>query len=76
MQSFSDRAHRIGQTRDVRVVRLISKGTVEEMIYLRQIYKEHLKQDTLQENDDLHPVAPRLFRGTTKIRIVRKHFIQ
>eukprot|EP00536_Pseudo-nitzschia_multiseries_P001184 jgi/Psemu1/180418/e_gw1.14.87.1 len=58
-----DRAHRIGQTRDVRVVRLISKGTVEEMIYLRQIYKIHLKQDTLQDHDDVDAVAPRVFRG-------------
>ncbi len=56
-----DRAHRIGQTRDVHVVRLISKGTVEEMIYLRQIYKEHLKQDTLEEDDNGE--APRVFRG-------------
>ena len=63
-RSFSDRAHRIGQTRDVNVVRLISRGTVEEMIYLRQIYKIHLKQDTLQDHDDLDAVAPRVFRGT------------
>mmetsp|Transcript_3344 Transcript_3344/g.8920 ORF Transcript_3344/g.8920 Transcript_3344/m.8920 type:complete len:1185 (-) Transcript_3344:13-3567(-) len=58
-----DRAHRIGQKRNVRVVRLISKGTIEEMIYLRQIYKEHLKQDTLQEYDELNIEAPRVFRG-------------
>ncbi len=58
---FSDRAYRIGQKRNVRVVRLISKGTVEEMIYLRQIYKEHLKQDTLEEDDNGE--APRVFRG-------------
>lgn len=58
-----DRAHRIGQTRNVHVVRLISKGTVEEMIYLRQIYKEHLKQDTLEEHDDEDALAPRVFRG-------------
>ena len=38
------------------------------MIYLRQIYKEHLKQDTLQEYDDLNLMAPRVFRGTTKTR--------
>ncbi|OEU22565.1 SNF2_N-domain-containing protein, partial [Fragilariopsis cylindrus CCMP1102] len=59
-----DRAHRIGQTRDVEVVRLISKGTIEEMIYLRQIYKMHLKKDALEDkkNDDSHE-APRVFRG-------------
>ncbi|XP_044166630.1 DNA excision repair protein ERCC-6-like 2 isoform X4 [Acropora millepora] len=37
-----DRAYRIGQRRDVRVYRLISSGTIEEMIYLRQVYKQQL----------------------------------
>ncbi|TKX23221.1 putative DNA repair protein 3 [Elsinoe australis] len=35
-----DRAYRIGQTRDVEVYRLISAGTVEEIVYARQIYKQ------------------------------------
>lgn len=35
-----DRAYRIGQTRDVDVFRLISAGTVEEIVYARQIYKQ------------------------------------
>lgn len=34
------RAYRIGQCRDVTVLRLISLGTVEEIIYLRQVYKQ------------------------------------
>ncbi|CAB1103229.1 unnamed protein product [Ectocarpus sp. CCAP 1310/34] len=34
-----DRAYRIGQKRKVAVFRLISKGTIEEMCYMRQIYK-------------------------------------
>ncbi|XP_073527082.1 DNA excision repair protein ERCC-6-like 2 [Phyllobates terribilis] len=37
-----DRAYRIGQSRDVKVLRLISLGTVEEIIYLRQVYKQQL----------------------------------
>ncbi|XP_075684937.1 DNA excision repair protein ERCC-6-like 2 isoform X2 [Rhinoderma darwinii] len=37
-----DRAYRIGQCRDVKVLRLISLGTVEEIIYLRQVYKQQL----------------------------------
>ncbi|KAM7391442.1 hypothetical protein PAMP_022131 [Pampus punctatissimus] len=37
------RAYRIGQCRDVTVLRLISLGTVEEVIYLRQIYKQQLQ---------------------------------
>ena len=35
-----DRAYRIGQTRDVEVFRLVSQGTMEEIIYARQIYKQ------------------------------------
>ncbi|XP_066016491.1 DNA excision repair protein ERCC-6-like 2 isoform X3 [Pocillopora verrucosa] len=37
-----DRAYRIGQRRDVKVYRLISLGTIEEMMYLRQVYKQQL----------------------------------
>ncbi|XP_074186357.1 DNA excision repair protein ERCC-6-like 2 isoform X2 [Rhinolophus sinicus] len=37
-----DRAYRIGQYRDVKVFRLISLGTVEEIMYLRQVYKQQL----------------------------------
>ncbi|KAK1232194.1 hypothetical protein PQX77_004675 [Marasmius sp. AFHP31] len=35
-----DRAFRIGQTRDVYVYRLLGAGSVEEMIYARQVYKQ------------------------------------
>lgn len=35
-----DRAYRIGQTRDVEVFRLVSQGTLEEIVYARQIYKQ------------------------------------
>lgn len=35
-----DRAYRIGQTRDVEVFRLVSSGTIEEVVYARQIYKQ------------------------------------
>ncbi|OXV11152.1 hypothetical protein Egran_01086 [Elaphomyces granulatus] len=35
-----DRAYRIGQQRDVEVFRLISAGTLEEIVYARQIYKQ------------------------------------
>ncbi|XP_052557139.1 DNA excision repair protein ERCC-6-like 2 [Tympanuchus pallidicinctus] len=37
-----DRAYRIGQCKDVKVFRLISLGTVEEIMYLRQVYKQQL----------------------------------
>jgi superfamily II DNA or RNA helicase len=35
-----DRAYRIGQTRNVEVFRLVSAGTIEEVVYARQIYKQ------------------------------------
>lgn len=35
-----DRAYRIGQLRNVEVYRLVSAGTVEEIVYARQIYKQ------------------------------------
>jgi SNF2 family DNA or RNA helicase len=35
-----DRAYRIGQTRDVEVFRLVCSGTIEEIVYARQIYKQ------------------------------------
>ncbi|KAM7019134.1 DNA excision repair protein ERCC-6-like 2 [Tautogolabrus adspersus] len=42
-----DRAYRIGQYRDVTVLRLISLGTVEEVIYLRQVYKQQLQSSVM-----------------------------
>ncbi|XP_061586014.1 DNA excision repair protein ERCC-6-like 2 [Cololabis saira] len=44
-----DRAYRIGQCRDVTVLRLISLGTVEEIIYLRQVYKQQLQSSVVGE---------------------------
>lgn len=35
-----DRAYRIGQTRDVFVYRLLGAGSIEELIYARQLYKQ------------------------------------
>lgn len=53
-----DRAYRIGQTKDVHVYRLITLGTIEEMIYVRQIYKQQLSDTTLKGSN-----APRYFEG-------------
>ena len=40
MYYIVNRAYRIGQRRNVKVYRLISSGTIEENMYLRQIYKQ------------------------------------
>uniref|UniRef100_H3HDF9 Helicase C-terminal domain-containing protein n=1 Tax=Phytophthora ramorum TaxID=164328 RepID=H3HDF9_PHYRM len=53
-----DRAYRIGQTKDVQVYRLITLGTIEEMMYVRQIYKQQLSDTTLKGAN-----APRYFEG-------------
>ena len=52
------RAYRIGQSRDVRMYRLISSGCIEENIYLRQLYKILLNKGCV-ENED----AKRLFNN-------------
>jgi hypothetical protein len=46
------------------VFRLVSRGTVEELKYLRQVYKTQLKQETIVDvaNEDRETSA-RLFRG-------------
>ena len=42
-----DRAYRLGQTRDVKIFRLISAGCIEEIIYLRQLYKQQLAANSV-----------------------------
>ncbi|KAH9929468.1 P-loop containing nucleoside triphosphate hydrolase protein [Fomitopsis serialis] len=39
-----DRAYRFGQTRDVEVFRLLGAGSIEELIYARQVYKQQQMQ--------------------------------
>ncbi|XP_072024091.1 uncharacterized protein [Amphiura filiformis] len=53
-----DRAYRIGQHRDVRVYRLISAGSIEENMYLRQIYKQQIASVAIESEN-----AKRYFTG-------------
>lgn len=46
-----DRAHRIGQTRDVHIYRLITESTVEENILLKAKQKRHLQQISMEEGN-------------------------
>ena len=48
-QQAQDRAYRIGQTCPVEVFHLVAKGTLEELIYLRQMYKQSV-QRTIEGN--------------------------
>lgn len=43
-----DRAHRLGQTRQVTVYRLITKGSIEERIRLRALQKEEVQRVVIQ----------------------------
>ena len=52
MDQASDRAYRIGQTRDVQVIRLASKGTIEEKILQLQEAKRSLADDMIQTNSE------------------------
>ncbi|KAI8523062.1 hypothetical protein RHMOL_Rhmol13G0045500 [Rhododendron molle] len=53
-----ERAWRIGQTKDVTVYRLITRGTIEEKVYHRQIYKHFLTNKILQ-----NPQQRRFFKS-------------
>ncbi|KAJ2746970.1 ATP-dependent DNA helicase Snf21, partial [Coemansia sp. BCRC 34301] len=44
----TDRAHRIGQTKEVRVLRLVTRGTVEENILARAEFKRDLDGKVIQ----------------------------
>lgn len=60
-EQAQDRAYRIGQEKNVQVIRLISQGTIEEQKYIRQIYKTHLKNDTIKDAQESKQT--RIFRG-------------
>ena len=49
-----DRAHRIGQTREVHIYRLISEKTIEENILLKANQKRALNQMSLEEGQFTH----------------------
>ncbi len=47
-----DRAHRIGQKKVVQVVRVISRGTIEEKMYQLQQKKRDLIDQIVQSNSE------------------------
>ena len=63
-----DRSFRIGQKRDVTVYRLVAQGTIDELKYLRQIYKLQLKEETFRDSDESMPKCslPKSFKGVEK----------
>ena len=53
-----ERAWRVGQKREVTVYRLITPGTIEEKVYHRQIYKQHMTDRILRD-----PKQRRVFKA-------------
>lgn len=48
----ADRAHRIGQTNVVQVIKLIARGTIEEKMYELQEKKRHLIEEIIDSKDN------------------------
>ncbi len=63
MDQATDRAHRIGQKSRVQVIKLATKGTIEEQIIKLQEQKRALADDVIRENS-------RLLSGITKEEIL------
>ena len=47
----TDRAYRIGQINSVHVIKLITKGTIEEKIYKLQLKKKNLSDSVIQSQE-------------------------
>jgi len=50
-EQATDRAYRIGQINSVHVIKLITKGTIEEKIYKLQIKKKNLSDSVIQSQE-------------------------
>eukprot|EP00624_Nannochloropsis_granulata_P000492 evm.model.NODE_11899_length_10434_cov_23.175005.3 len=53
-----DRSYRLGQLRDVQVYRFVAQGTIEEVCYMRQIYKQQLNSLALEGVTVRRPPSP------------------
>ena len=53
----TDRAHRIGQTKNVSVIKLITKGTIEEKIIELQEKKKILSKNLIEGKNDSELLA-------------------
>ncbi len=61
-----ERAWRIGQTRDVTIYHLITRGTIEDKIYHRQIYK-HFLTNKINGEINVLPTSPLSFTSIRQI---------
>ena len=54
-EQATDRAHRIGQTSEVQVIKLMSRGTIEEKMNELQVKKKHLIREMI--DDEQHTTS-------------------
>jgi SWI/SNF-related matrix-associated actin-dependent regulator 1 of chromatin subfamily A len=69
-----DRAYRIGQKRDVEVVKLISKGTIEEDMLQLGATKLALDEAVAGDSDKGGECAPERTMKTSLMNTLRQHF--
>ena len=50
-EQATDRAHRIGQTSEVQVIKLMSRGTIEEKMNELQVKKKHLIREMIDDEE-------------------------
>ena len=50
-EQATDRAHRIGQTSEVQVIKLMSHGTIEEKMNELQVKKKHLIREMIDDEE-------------------------
>lgn len=62
-----DRAHRLGQTKQVRVFRLITRGTIEERIRMRAQQKEEVQRVVISGGDPGGSKKNVDFKGTREV---------
>ena len=53
----TDRAHRIGQKKNVSVLKIICKGTIEERIIELQEKKKYLSDNLIENNDNVGSIS-------------------
>ena len=58
-----DRAYRLGQMREVRVYKLVSRGTIEELTLMRQLYKNKVTGSAIEAKQTKGEYADRRFKG-------------
>ena len=71
-QQAQDRSFRLGQLRKVEVIRLVSKGTVEEIQFLNQIRKSHLANIIQADTEERRLFREKEFQGIKALLQYRK----